>query len=191
MSPSLPFFGLRPPEPPLADDTIQLRPPRDADVPAIADACRDPEIARWIPIPTPYLAADARAFVAFAAEGWAGRREATLVIVERRTGAVVGTVAYRPIETGRGAIGYWLVPDARGRGLVSRAVRLVAAWAFHDPSLQRLELMTLVGNDASGRVALRCGFTHEGRLHRYLRFRDRMVDIEMYALLRGEPGSGT
>ena len=52
-----------PPDPPLTDDVVLLRLPREADVPPIAEACADPEIARWIPVPVPYTAADSRAFV--------------------------------------------------------------------------------------------------------------------------------
>jgi RimJ/RimL family protein N-acetyltransferase len=178
--------GLVPPEPPLADDLVALRLLRDADAPAIAEACNDPEIIRWIPVPVPYSLHDARSFIAFAADGWASRREATFGIVERATGALVGTLSYRPGELGKGAVGYWLTPAARGRGFATRAVRLVTRWVFRDRFLTRLELMTLVGNDASGSVARRAGFTHEGRLRSYLHFRDRMVDVEMYSLLRGE-----
>jgi RimJ/RimL family protein N-acetyltransferase len=186
---SLAWSGFRPPDPPITDDTIVLRLPREADAPAIAEACRDPEIARWIPVPVPYGVHDARTFIAFAAEGWASRREATWVIAERATGALAGTISYRPLEAGRGAVGYWLAPGSRGRGIATRAVLLVARWAFSDRSVDRIELMTLVGNDASGRVALRAGFLHEGRLRRYLRFRDRMVDIEMYSIVRPEGGA--
>jgi signal transduction histidine kinase len=75
----------------------------------------------------------------------------------------------------------------RGGGY-TRAVRLLAAWAFADPALQRLELLTLVGNDASGRVALRAGFRREGILRRYLPFRGQAVDAVMYAIVRDEGG---
>ncbi len=85
---------------------------------------------------------------------------------------------------GRASVGYWLAPGARGRGLATRAVRLLATWAFADPTLERLELTTLVGNDASGRVALRAGFRREGILRRYLSFRDTLVDAVMYAMVR-------
>ncbi len=180
------FHALVPPDPPLRDAIVTLRLPRDADAAAIAAACADPEIARWIPVPIPYSIRDARTFIAFVAEGWTSRREATLVIVERATNGLAGTISFRPLDGGRGSVGYWLAPLARGRGLATRAVDLVAAWVFRDPGLHRLELMTLVGNDASGRVAHRAGFTHEGRLRHFLRFRDAVVDVEMYSLLREE-----
>jgi RimJ/RimL family protein N-acetyltransferase len=184
------FRPFPPPEPPLTDGVVVLRPPRDADAPAIAAACRDPEIARWIPVPIPYEVEDARMFVAFAADGWTSGREPTFVIADATSQALAGAIAIhrRPDEAGKAAVGYWLAPEARGRGFATRAVRLIARWAFDvEPGLVRLELLTLVGNEASGRVALRAGFQREGVLRRYLPFRDGLVDAVMFARLRDDP----
>ena len=95
-----------------------LRLPREADAPAIAAACGDPEIARWIPVPVPYGLGDARAFVASAGAGWASGREPTFVIADATSRALVGAIAVhrRPDEPGKAAVGYWLAPGARGRG---------------------------------------------------------------------------
>ncbi len=186
------FRPFPPPERPLTDGIVVLRLPREADAPAIAAACRDPEIARWIPVPVPYHLEDARAFVASAGEGWTSGREPTFVVAEAATRALAGAIALHrhPDEPGKAAVGYWLAPGARGRGLATRAVRLVVDWAFGlEPGLARMELLTLVGNEASGRVALRSGFTREGVLRRYLPFRDRLVDAVMFARLRDDAGA--
>ena len=178
------------PNRPLTDGTLVLRLPRDADAPAIAAACADPEIARWIPVPVPYRLEDARAFVAFTAEGWSSGREPTFVIADAADGALLGTLAFhrRPDEPGKAAVGYWLAPGARGRGAATGAVLLAVRWAFGiEPALVRMELLTLVGNEASGRVALRAGFTREGVLRRYLPFRGELMDAVMFARLRGDP----
>jgi signal transduction histidine kinase len=176
-----------PPDPPLGDEAIRLRLPTDADTPAIAAACADPEIARWIPVPVPYGRGDAEAFLEIADDGWTTGRHATFAIEDRATGHLVGMISLDggPVPE-RASVGYWLAPGARGRGLATRAVRLVAAWAFADPVLERLELTTLVGNDPSGRVALRAGFRREGILRRFLPFRDRRVDAVMYAMVRDD-----
>lgn len=178
------------PDRPLTDGTLVLRLPRDADAPAIAAACADPEIARWIPVPVPYRLEDARTFVAFTAEGWSSGREPTFVIADAADGALLGTLAFhrRPDEPGKAAVGYWLAPGARGRGAATGAVLLAVRWAFGiEPALVRMELLTLVGNEASGRVALRAGFTREGVLRRYLPFRGELMDAVMFARLRGDP----
>lgn len=176
-----------PPDPPLADEAILLRPPAAGDIRAIAAACADAEIARWVPVPVPYTAADAAAFVESVAEGWATGGDAVFAIVERASGQLAGMIGlHRGSRPSRASVGYWLAPRARGRGLATLAVRLLARWAFEDPALQRLELMTLVGNDASGRVALRAGFRREGILRRYLAHRGATVDAVMYALVRDD-----
>ena len=176
-----------PPQPPLADEVVLLRLPGEADAAAIAAACRDPEIARWIPVPVPYTAADARAFLEGVGDGWATGSDLTFAIVELASGALAGMIGLHAAGApGRAAVGYWLAPGVRGRGLATRAVRLLAAWAFADPALERLELLTLVGNEASGRVALRAGFRREGILRRYLPFRGAPVDAVMFARLRDD-----
>jgi RimJ/RimL family protein N-acetyltransferase len=177
---------IAPPDPPLADEAINLRPLRDADAPAIAAACGDPEIVRWIPVPVPYDLEDARSFIAATAEAWSTGRELVFGIAERASGILVGTIGLRRTEPFRSSVGYWIAPQARRRGYATRAVRLVAAWAFREPGLARLELYTLVGNDASGAVAVAAGFMREGVLRRYLSFRGERVDAVMYSLLREE-----
>jgi signal transduction histidine kinase len=178
-----------PPEPPLADEVVLLRLPVEADVPAIAAACSDPETARWVPVPIPYAPADARAFIGEMAHGWAAGTAIAFAIEDRASGALAGMIGLHPGDPpARATVGYWLAPGARGRGLATRAVRLLATWAFADPALQRLELLTLVGNDASGRVALRAGFRREGILRRYLPFRGETVDAVMYAMVRDQGG---
>jgi RimJ/RimL family protein N-acetyltransferase len=176
-----------PPDPPLSDEAVLLRLPRDDDAPVIATACADPEIARWVPVPVPYKLADAEAFLELVVDGWADGAHATFVIEDRATGLLAGMLSLDPAAApGRASVGYWLAAGARGRGFATRAVRLLAGWAFADPRLERLELMTLVGNDASGRVALRAGFRREGILRRYLPFRGTTVDAVMYAMVRDE-----
>lgn len=186
------FRPLPAPDPPLTDGTLLLRLPREADAAAIAAACGDPEIARWIPIPVPYHLEDAMTFVAFSAQGWSSGREPTFVIADAADRTLLGALALhrRPDEPGRAAVGYWLAPGARGRGAATRAVQLVVRWAFDiEPGLVRMELLTLVGNEASGRVALRAGFTREGVLRRFLPFRGELVDAVMFARLHDDPGS--
>ena len=54
--------------------------------------------------------------------------------------------------------GYWLGAAARGRGLATRALQLVADAMVSRLRPARLELRTTVGNEPSERVAARAGF---------------------------------
>jgi RimJ/RimL family protein N-acetyltransferase len=84
-------------------------------------------------------------------------------------------------------ISYWLGPGARGRGLATSAVRLLASWAFDELDLARLALLAEPDNVASQRVAERCGFVREARLRSYAQSRaGARVDSLVYGLLRDE-----
>ena len=78
---------------------------------------------------------------------------------------------------GSAGIGYWLLPQARGRGLATRAVRLLSDWAFADLELARLRLFTEPENERSQRVAERCGFMRQGVLLAHDEIDGRMVDL--------------
>ncbi|BDZ43698.1 hypothetical protein GCM10025865_29970 [Paraoerskovia sediminicola] len=69
-----------------------------------------------------------------------------------------------------GEIGYWCAPDARGRGLMRDAARLVVDWAL-DPEglgLARVTWQAEVGNWASRRVAWSLGLRVEGTIRKQL-----------------------
>jgi RimJ/RimL family protein N-acetyltransferase len=177
-------------EPPvvLTDGTVTLRAWELTDAPAVHAACQDPEIARFLPIPQPYTAADARAYVAARRADWAGDDERSFAITDAATGRLLGSIARHRQAGHRAEIGYWLAPEARGRGVATRALRLVVDWSLAQ-GLVRLELFTRPDNAASGAVARRAGFELEGVRRAWSPDREgRLEDAVFYVLLRdGRP----
>jgi len=185
---------LRAPDPPLTDGTVLLRPWADSDVPAVAEACRDPEITRWIDdIPTPYTRAEARAYVAACRRGWKDGSLWAFAVVDTSSGNVVGScgIGWQDHPHGVAEIGYWVRAGHRERGVATRAVRLASEWAFDEGGVQRLQLRADELNTASQRVAERAGFQREGVLRsvRYSRRQGRRVDFVMFSRLAGEGSS--
>lgn len=88
-------------------------------------------------------------------------------------GLVVGDVGVRspPDERGVVEIAFGLAPSARGRGLASRAVRLLCAELESQSGVAVVLAETDVDNVASVRVLEACGFARVGRKGRRLRFR--------------------
>src|SRR3954452_19440842 len=129
---------LAPPDPPLADSDVSLRPvePRDRDA-IVAAIDGDPEIARWLPeIPQPYAEADGDAYVELAQRGWADGDYLRFVI--EVDGRVAGQAGLRIEWDNRASeIGYWVAAWARGRGAARKAARLLTAWAF-DLGIERV-----------------------------------------------------
>jgi RimJ/RimL family protein N-acetyltransferase len=163
---------------------VTLRPWRESDIPAVFEACQDPEIARWTAVPSPYTEQHARDFVA---HGVPGRQDDVQFAMEdAASGELLGSIAIFQPQEGIGEVGYWVAAPARGRGVAVRAVRLVVGWALEARDLRRIQIHTLPGNRASERVAEKAGFKREGVLRSYAVMKGRVTDITMFSLLPGE-----
>jgi RimJ/RimL family protein N-acetyltransferase len=152
--------------PTLRDGNLVLRPKRPEDVDAITAACQDPEIPRWTFVPSPYTRADAEAFLARSAEEEAAGTAADFLAVDAPDGELLGSFSVMEIgrEPGYGEIGYWVAAAARGRGIATRGVLLLAGWAREELGLTRIDVLPHKDNAASRRVAEKAGFTDTGEL---------------------------
>jgi RimJ/RimL family protein N-acetyltransferase/nitrite reductase/ring-hydroxylating ferredoxin subunit len=176
---------LEPPNPPLSDGVVTVRPFRPDDVAAVVAACQDPDIQRWIPlIPVPYTEADARRYVMMTLQAWHDGTSAEFAIVDAKTDRLLGSIGlHLGPSPRRHAIGYWVAPESRRQGVAIRAVRLVARWGFARIHAERLALWTLPGNMASQAVAERAGFRYEGLARNWELDRDDCpIDAVMYAM---------
>ncbi len=171
---------------PLTDGVVSLRPLTAADWAVVLDEHNNEESLRWGFDGEAMTEATARHKAAEAPREWRRGRAARFVIVddasEQRAGVLM---VMRMGPPGIGLVGYGVVPGWRGRGFTTRALRLVAEWAFTHTDLARLELGHKVGNAASGRAAERAGFIAEGRLSGRLPNPDGTRSDELtYALTR-------
>jgi RimJ/RimL family protein N-acetyltransferase len=172
----------------LSDGDVRLRLHADADIPAIVEACQDPEIPRWTRVPDEYTESDALE--------WFDRQDRRrdegealeLLIVEDETDALLGSIGFVSLdhEERVGELGYWLARDARGRGVATRALHLISRWAFDALPVDRISIVAQSDNERSRRLAERAGFTYEGVLRSYTLIKGRRRDIAMYSLLRDE-----
>lgn len=146
----------------LSDGAVTLRPWRPDDAPAVFLACQDPLIAHFIPIPQPYTEDVARTFVEVRGTDWATEDERSFAIVDAATDELLGSIARHGPYGHRATFGHWLAPQARGRGVATRALRLITDWTLETTDVIRLDLFTDIENDASGRVAERVGPERDG-----------------------------
>jgi len=154
---------LRHPDPPLSDGVVTLRAKTRADVEAIAAAAADPEIPRWTLVPNPYSLADALDWIAATELGLDSGVGIDWLVVDAED-RLLASIGLMGIDRERaiGEIGYWVAREARGRGVATRALRLVSAWATSELGLTTLELLIHADNAPSHAVARAAGFTHDG-----------------------------
>jgi RimJ/RimL family protein N-acetyltransferase len=176
---------------PLRDRETVLRQWRDDDVPALVRLCQDPEIVRWIRVPTGYDSEDARAYLDSRDPAARAGIAAHFAIASAAdaTDPPLGSISLLRFAwpDRRAEVGYWLGAPGRGHGHATRAVGLICQWGFRALSLERIELHAATGNPASQRVAERAGFTREAVLRSYLEGVDGREDTVCFGLLAADP----
>jgi RimJ/RimL family protein N-acetyltransferase len=175
----------------LESDRLRLRPFVEADVPRIAEACSDPLSRRFLAgLPHPYTPAIARSYLADCVWQAATGAKATWAVADRETDELLGNVAVMDmlgINPTSGEVGYWMHPAARGRGLMTEAVRTVVRHALDPEGLdrRRLVLYAAADNPASNAVAVAAGYRHYGTQRAAERLGDGSFDdLHGYELLR-------
>jgi RimJ/RimL family protein N-acetyltransferase len=168
------------PDVPLTDGVVTLRPWRPDEADWYAAQTVDPEIQRF----TAELPDLAPAAVRDAIEDMlAARAHAGLVITDAATGELLGNAGLAAgEEPGVGHLSYWVAAPARGRGVATRAVRLLVDWAWRC-GMRRVRLWAHVDNVGSQRVAERAGL-HRERVETGHPVKDETWDIVWYDLAR-------
>ncbi|MFG2309815.1 GNAT family N-acetyltransferase [Streptomyces sp. NPDC048566] len=168
-------------------DGPRLRPWRPADAGTLVAAARDPDIRRWNLL---YVAspAAARERIARMHDRWRRETGAIWAVARRTDDRPVGLVGFHDVDLADGSaeILSWVLPEARGAGVVTAAVRRVGSRALDDLGLHRLRLCaTRSPTRRPAGLAERAGFALEGTLREALRHEDGRHDQHLHALLRG------
>ena len=174
---------------PLADAVVTLREWTDTDRDALVEMANDDAIQRWTRIPSPYTSRDAEHWFALTRTTRAAGHQAAFAVTATDGGEILGSIDLRvnPADPAIGELGYMVGPRARGRGIATRAVELLTAWAFDTLGIERMEILVDPRNDPSVRVAEAARYRREGLLRGYRASRNAgRLDLAIYARLRSD-----
>jgi RimJ/RimL family protein N-acetyltransferase len=142
---------------------LTLRPGWPEDAPALAQAiAHDTVIPKLSRVPWPYTVDDAEAFLARPH----GPHDPSFLIESMEDGfpRLIGGIGIGHDLEDFPHIGYWLTPDAWGRGYATEAGEAVIAIARETFGWRRMSACHFVDNPASGRVLAKLGFRPTGRV---------------------------
>ena len=107
-------------------------------------------------------------------------------IALKDSGKMIGTCGFTSFdfEHGRVEVGYVINPDFWGQGIATEVVSAVTEFAFAELNANRVEIHFIEGNNASLRVAEKCGMALEGYLKQYMLIKGEYKNIGFAAVTR-------
>ena len=168
-------------QPVLTTADLTLRPWLATDVDAVVAAYDDPDIQRWHV--RSMTTDEARTWI----EHWSARwqQETGAGWAVEAAGVVVGQISLREVDLSDACVelSYWVVLEARGKGVALAALDAVTEWAFDHAGMVRAELAHSTSNPASCRVATKAGYLPEGTARRQALHVDGWHDMHHHARL--------
>lgn len=144
-------------------ERLTLRPGWIEDAPQVARAIGHWDVCSKLAlVPWPYALGDAEQFLAMQQ-----RAEHPVLLIHEHAGPatrLIGGIGIHPDDKGDLELGYWLTPDAWGRGYATEAGGAVIRAARESLRLRRLVSGHFIDNPASGKVLRKLGFRPTGRV---------------------------
>ena len=101
---------------------------------------------------------------------------------------IIGYIGYHKIDwiNKTTSIGYWLVEDYVGKGIMTRVCKKFIDYAFVDLGLNRVEIRCAENNYKSRAIPERLGFTNEGTIREVELLNGLYVNHVVYGILKRE-----
>jgi len=173
------------PFPVIETERLILRRITNDDVNEVFELRSNPETMKYIPRPLVKTTEDALEHVAMIEEKITSNIGVNWGITLKGDFKVLGIIGYYRMqpENYRAEIGYMLLPDFHGKGIISEAVKRLIAYGFDDLKLHSIEAVIDPENFASEKVLQKCGFVKEAHLKESEFYEGKFLDKVIYSLL--------
>lgn len=179
-------------QPVFTTERLRLRPFRNTDIAVLHALYGDVDNLRyWGVDPSPNLPTTRRML------GWHlayhPRQYALWALEELKNRRVIGMINYhrRDLRERRVEVGWLLLPEGQGKGLMLEAGRALIRHLIDDLRVHKMEAQIRPENKPSAALARRLGFRLEGGPIRDRWFKDgRWHDVMLYGLVAGEETAG-
>ena len=174
--------------PTLETEHLLLRELTDADAPTLFTYFSDPAYVRYLSFGLHTSIEQTRGFIDWTRAGYAQKDGIRWGIWLKSNDLLIGTCGlhFWKREIRCAEAGYHVAPAYWGQGIASELLPALLEFGFRRMNLNRIEGKHVAGNEASGRVMLKCGFRQEGILRQRENLSGTLVDVVQYSLLRSE-----
>ena len=173
------------PFPNLETDRLILRRLSAEDVLEIFALRSNKEVMKYIPRPLVKTMADAMAHIVMIDEKIESNEGINWAITLKDNHKLIGIIGHYRIkpEHFRAEIGYMLLPEYHGQGIISEAIKEVVNYGFEMMKLHSIEAIIDPENLASEKVLQKNGFVKEAHLKENEYYEGRFLDTVIYSKL--------
>ncbi|PBJ16154.1 GNAT family N-acetyltransferase [Flavobacterium sp. ACN6] len=173
------------PFPVIETERLVLRRITNDDVNEVFELRSNAETMKYIPRPLVKNNDDALAHIAMIEEKIETNIGINWGITLRDNPKLLGIIGYYRMqpENYRAEIGYMLLPEFHGKGIIPEAVNVLIKYGFENLKLHSIEAVIDPENYASEKVLQKCGFVKEAHLKESEFYEGKFLDKVIYSLL--------
>ena len=174
--------------PTLTTDRLILRKMLVSDYKDMFDYSSRPETSRyllWTPHDSPKFS---KRYLSYLQGQYRDENFYDFALEDKATKKMIGTCGFTSfdLENNAAEVGYVLHPEYWGKGLAAEALKRLMRFGFTELRLHRLIAKIIDENEASKRVAEKCGFRHEATHKNSMMIKGEYRTICEYAILVSE-----
>lgn len=174
------------PFPVLETERLLLRPITYADLDEMYRYCAVPAVSEYTTWDAHQSKEDTKAFIDFVMSRYEVDKLGPWGIEYKKKKKLIGSCNYLGCDSNsmRVELGYVLSNEYWDRGIMTEAVSRIIQFGFEDIGLERIQAKCLVGNIGSAKVMEKTGMKFEGLLRSYMKIKNEMQDLNLYAMTR-------
>ena len=173
------------PFPVIETERLLLKQITNDDVNEVFELRSNPETMKYIPRPLVKTTEDALEHIAMIGEKIVSNTGINWGITLKGSSKLLGIIGYYRMqpENYRAEIGYMLLPQFHGQGIITEAMKRLITYGFNDLKLHSIEAVIDPENRASEKVLQKCGFAKEAHLRESDFFEGKFIDKVIYSLI--------
>ena len=137
-------------------------------------------------LPYPYTEQDGKEFISAMLSADENETFAFAITVDNMVIGSIGIFRQGNIHRQTAELGYYIAEEYWGKGIMTEAVKQICEYVFANSDIIRIYAEPFAYNIASCRALEKAGFQYEGTLRSNAVKNGRVIDMEMYSLLKAE-----
>ena len=169
----------------LESERLLLRQITPDDVNEIFALRSNPETMKYIPRPLATTKDDAMGHIKMIQDKIVSNEGINWAITEKGNPKMIGIIGHYRIrwEHFRSEIGYMLLPEYQGKGIITEAIQLLVDYGFNEMKMHSLEAIIDPENTASARVLEKNNFVKEAHFKENEFYDGKFLDAVVYSIL--------